>query len=153
MIIEINRLPPEGKRFVGEEPPDILELERVPLARSLGPVRYDLFAEMASHQLIVRGVLSMDLEVQCSRCAGFFSTTAGDSSFLRAYELSEGTETVDVTGDIREGILLQLPTHPLCRQDCRGLCPQCGRNLNEGACDCAPPSTGGPWGGLEKLKL
>lgn len=39
---------------------------------------------------------------------------------------------------IRQNILLELPTAPLCSPDCKGLCASCGKNLNEGACDCAP---------------
>jgi len=40
--------------------------------------------------------------------------------------------------ELREAIMLELPTLPLCREDCRGLCPRCGANLNEGPCGCAP---------------
>ncbi len=39
-----------------------------------------------------------------------------------------------------EQVQLNLPTHPLCREDCAGLCPHCGRNLNRGACDCRTPA-------------
>jgi len=38
---------------------------------------------------------------------------------------------------IREQVLLALPTRPLCDEDCRGLCPSCGADLNEGDCRCA----------------
>src|SRR5690606_32302241 len=39
---------------------------------------------------------------------------------------------------VREALLLQLPMKPVCGPDCRGLCPQCGTNLNEATCDCQP---------------
>lgn len=42
---------------------------------------------------------------------------------------------------ITADILLQLPSKNLCREDCRGLCPQCGKNLNEGLCDCKSETT------------
>ena len=39
---------------------------------------------------------------------------------------------------LREQVILDAPMQPLCREDCRGLCPQCGTNLNTDACACAP---------------
>jgi DUF177 domain-containing protein len=52
-------------------------------------------------------------------------------------------EEVDLTPLIREQTLLALPTRPLCREDCRGLCPRCGANLNQGDCGC-PTEAGDP---------
>src|SRR4029077_14778902 len=51
------------------------------------------------------------------------------------FSLYEGEE-VNLTPLIREQMLLALPTRPMCREDCRGLCPQCGANLNERDCGC-----------------
>jgi len=45
-------------------------------------------------------------------------------------------DTLDITDIIRENILAMLPVKILCRDDCRGLCPKCGKNLNQGQCDC-----------------
>jgi uncharacterized protein len=92
--------------------------------------------------------------VECSRCADFFSTTLTDLSFLRSYEVPEGTETLDLTEDIREDILVNLSAFPLCSNTCKGLCPQCGKKLNKGACSCKP-ATEHPnnWSALDKLKL
>jgi uncharacterized protein len=54
----------------------------------------------------------------------------------------EGDE-VDISPLLRERLLLDLPTLPLCRDDCRGLCGQCGADLNQGACGC-PAEVGDP---------
>jgi uncharacterized protein len=45
-------------------------------------------------------------------------------------------DEIDLEQLIRERVHLSLPMKPLCDQDCRGLCPQCGTNLNRGTCDC-----------------
>ena len=45
-------------------------------------------------------------------------------------------ETIDLGELVREQFYLVLPMKPLCTEGCRGLCPQCGTNLNRGACDC-----------------
>jgi uncharacterized protein len=52
---------------------------------------------------------------------------------------------IDLTEVVRQGLLVALPMHPLCRSDCAGLCPQCGHNLNEGSCDCPTPPGDPRW--------
>jgi uncharacterized protein len=47
-------------------------------------------------------------------------------------------QVLDLGDMMREQIYLALPMRPLCREDCRGLCPECGTNRNTGRCDCAP---------------
>jgi len=47
-------------------------------------------------------------------------------------------DQIDLGELMREQFYLALPMKPLCRDDCRGLCPQCGTNLNAGTCDCSP---------------
>lgn len=57
---------------------------------------------------------------------------------------------LDLTDVLRQNVLLALPVHVLCRSSCRGLCPACGKNLNEGPCDCR--AEGDPrWGPLTDL--
>lgn len=45
-------------------------------------------------------------------------------------------DRIDLSGLLRENVLLNLPIQPLCRAECRGLCPRCGINLNESSCQC-----------------
>lgn len=91
-----------------------------------------------------------DFHGQCDRCL---------TPFVRAYELPlEHTlvtsleneenddfilleqEQLDLTELVQADMLLELPYKSLCREDCRGLCPQCGKNLNEGLCGCRSQS-------------
>lgn len=65
--------------------------------------------------------------------------SAGEDAEVSVYD----GEEVDLAPLIFERILLSLPTTPLCRDDCRGLCPRCGINLNETNCNC-PSSEGDP---------
>ena len=153
MIIDIPKVSEEGSRFVGEEPAEILELAGQEHVRVTGPIRYDLRAEKVSAELLVQGEVAVELEVECSRCAEFYSTTVRVLSFLRAYEIKEKVESVDVTPDLREDLLIELPAYPVCSATCRGLCPQCGANLNQGPCACRPAQMGGNWSGLDGLKL
>ena len=45
-------------------------------------------------------------------------------------------DLIQTENELREAVMLDLPAQPLCSEQCQGLCPQCGKNLNEGACDC-----------------
>ena len=53
---------------------------------------------------------------------------------------------------VREDLLLALPMRPLCRPDCKGLCPSCGQNWNEAACACEPEASQGGLSALKDLK-
>jgi len=60
--------------------------------------------------------------------------------------------TVDLTDEVSQCLLVELPLKPLCRPDCAGLCPQCGKNLNRGPCDCeADEGDAGPFAALRDL--
>lgn len=54
---------------------------------------------------------------------------------------------------LREQVILAAPMHPLCQDECLGLCPRCGKDLNEGPCQCPAESKGGPFEVLRTLKL
>ena len=124
-----------------------------PVARAEGALKYSLDAELVGGgEVVVTGSAEVPVALLCGRCARFFSTNAKKSAFLRAYAWDDHPETLDLTDDIREELLLELPGYPLCRPDCKGLCPQCGRDLNEGDCGCAPPeesADAGPWAALD----
>ncbi len=61
-------------------------------------------------------------------------------------------KTLDLGPVLREAIVLSLPIRVLCRDDCKGLCPVCGTNLNESKCDCAAAQTDARWNILDRLK-
>lgn len=64
----------------------------------------------------------------------------------------EGTE-IDLTPLVYEQIMLALPTRPLCGEECRGLCPQCGTNRNTGQCACVVETGDARWSALRNLKI
>ena len=150
--IETTQIGEDGYAVSGEEPGDLLDLTQDPVAQADGPIRYELTVEQAGQELVVRGQIEAPLRLRCSRCAHFFSTTARVSSFVHAYEWAEHPESLDVSADVREDILLEIPGFPLCAEGCKGLCAQCGQDLNEGTCGCSPPQGGpSPWSALDGL--
>ncbi len=153
MIIEIAKLSPDENHFQGSESGKILELGQEEDVQSVDSVDYDLRVSLVSDRLLVHGTVSGTVEVRCVRCAEFYRMALRDSSFRRDHEVDESTESVDLTGDIRESIILAFPVRPICGPDCRGLCAQCGTNLNKGTCDCRPPADSSAWNALNDLKL
>jgi hypothetical protein len=138
MIIDIPKLPPDGARFAGEEPPDLLDLEPSSGIEARSPITYDLFAQVVTGELLVQGRVRAELTQFCGWCGDLFSTIVEDSSFLCTYPLRDHTLEVDVSPDLRERILLRLPMVARCSESCRGVCPQCGANRNLEDCDCRP---------------
>jgi uncharacterized protein len=103
----------------------------------------------------VAGRLTGELELACSRCLEPFRlpvTTEFDLRYVpRVENAGDGEreveeddlstafydgDEIDLVQLITEQFQLALPMKPLCRDDCKGLCPHCGTNLNTGACDC-----------------
>lgn len=68
------------------------------------------------------------------------------------YILEPRSRTIDLSAAIREELILAVPDYVLCREDCAGLCPHCGKDLNEGPHECQSAPTDPRWAELEALK-
>jgi uncharacterized protein len=152
MKIDLARLSSGGEQFVGVEPPEIMDLSGDVLVQQVHPVRYDLRVELVGNELLVRGKVETEVTFACSRCAEPVVVPLQENRFLVSLEVSDEAEYVDLTPEIRESMILAFPSQPVCRDDCKGLCPYCGKNWNEGSCECQPPPEV-HWDALDGLKL
>ncbi len=150
LIIDVARLDGDGEAFEGTLDDRILELDDE-LVRPFAGIRYRLFVQRLGGELLVRGRLAQDFDAVCSRCGADFDFTVEVDDFTVSLETSEKTEFVDLTDELRESIILSLPTYPVCRADCHGVCSTCGKNLNEGPCSCSNESRDDRWGALDAL--
>jgi uncharacterized protein len=66
-----------------------------------------------------------------------------------SYYEGEGLELAEI---VREQLLLAIPIKTVCREECKGLCPHCGKNLNSGECECAQGASDPRWEALKSLK-
>ncbi len=128
---------------------------------------------LAKHgqDILIRGRLEGRLALACSRCLEPFDAAvasefdvllvpapgsgAPDKEELSAPELDLDVysgETVDLEALVREQIILLAPLKPLCQEDCRGLCPTCGANLNRETCTCTVEKSAASLPRLAKLK-
>jgi len=150
ITLYIDEIPAAGRQVAGSLSAELLGLPEDPCIRCESPVRYDLSVAVVSHEFLAHGVLNLDLAAQCSRCSVFFPVTVEDSTYHYDEQIDKATESVDLTDDIREAIILAFPSYPICSLDCKGLCPQCGANKNDGECDCKPPDDT-RWAALDGL--
>jgi len=151
MKINVKRIPPDGETIRGSDPASIMELEE-PDARFEHDVDYEVLAQLQGPALLVTGKLSTPATLRCSRCLQVFEKPLKVDQFVFHQELN-GEDFVDLTPNMREDIILELPQRALCREDCRGLCPHCGKDLNKGACRCKPEEGDMRWRALENLKI
>ncbi len=105
-------------------------------ADCLSPVEMIAKVEKAQNIVIAHVEVAITLSCSCSRCLeGVEYPFSAEYKF--DYEVDKNTEFIDIGEDIRQEIILGLPTKILCRDDCRGICLHCGANLNEEECGCS----------------
>jgi uncharacterized protein len=123
----------------------------------VAPVRlsFDVHKDKDKFRLV--GTVRTELELPCSRCLEPYRMPVDQAFDLRYHPAAEASseaetevaeedletsvyrdEQIDLNELMREQFYLALPMKPLCHEDCKGLCPQCGTNLNTAPCDCAP---------------
>ncbi|HSU12581.1 DUF177 domain-containing protein [Longimicrobium sp.] len=132
------------------------------------PLEVDLTANSVGEGVLVRGTLRTKVRMSCRRCLEpvdsevdehvdlLFAPPMADGEDVddgEVYPLPARGDDLDLTGAVREQVLLQAPQFTLCREDCRGLCPTCGRDLNQGSCECVPDAAPGPWDALKNVKF
>ena len=113
--------------------------------RFLEPITLEVSYVYDGKGFSVRGVLTSVLDSQCARCAKNFAEPLSinfDERFVRGMaEEDEDSyafegEVLDLSEMVRDNILLHLPIASVCSEDCQGLCPICGCNLNTAQCSC-----------------
>jgi uncharacterized protein len=151
MKINVKRIPPEGETVSGSDPSSVMELDE-PDARFEHDVEYELLAQIQGNALLVTGRLRTPATLRCSRCLQVFELPLRVDQFVFHQEL-HGEDFMDLTPQMREDIILELPQRALCTLGCKGLCPYCGKDLNKGSCRCKPAEGDLRWQALENLKL
>ena len=134
-----------------------------------GDVTANVTLEKSSRQILLRAHSTASALFQCDRCLDEFGKeieaglqtlyvwNGDDGSGAEDEEvrlLAADTNIIDISSDVRESIVLAVPLKLLCKEECRGLCQRCGRNLNHapnGECDCAPNEIDPRWNKLAGL--
>ena len=180
MFVDLQKVPPEGQAFdcslsVGSfdlDREDFRLAEAVTLEGRIVPVEPGVFR--------LTGGVATRIIVPCVRCLESFEMAVDESLDLLYLPQSANTapvlddgkglldvdrglsseelaaafyrdERIDLREMVVEQIVLSLPMKPLCRPDCRGLCPECGANRNDSDCECSPDETDPRWATLKTL--
>ncbi|MBI2354835.1 MAG: DUF177 domain-containing protein [Deltaproteobacteria bacterium] len=139
-----------------------------------GPVVSDITAAREYDHVRVSGRVSTPVTLVCSRCLANYET-AFDSSFTiyfrkgTSQDIVEEEETeldeqdlvsatysgdeIDLAHEIEEQVAMELPLKPLCSEECKGLCPDCGTDLNHSACSCPRGQTSLKFSALKDFKV
>ncbi len=130
------------------------------------PLAVRLEAQQVGHDVVVRGRLEGEAALECRRCLTPVRVPIGEDvavlyqagvSALEAeesevYPLPERGNELDLSPMVREQVVLAVPAFAICEASCRGLCPTCGKNLNEGPCDCQAEAGDDRWAALRRVK-
>lgn len=144
-----------------------------PKVRQKSPLKASGQAELVSDSLgeiRVKGHLNVDMETDCDRCLDPAACTVdGDFElYYRPVEEGYGEEKaldeseaemgfyegngVELNDTLREYVLLAMPMQKLCSEGCKGLCPECGQNRNQQACQCQVKAVDDRWAALKEMK-
>jgi uncharacterized protein len=123
----------------------------------IGPLDGHVRMRRTNQGLLVDGWVELTLELSCNRCLKAFEQpmhVTFEEQFYPTVDVVSGKplapfdedeifpidehHLVDLTEAIRQNVLLAMPMATICREDCKGLCPQCGHDLNLGPCECKP---------------
>ena len=170
MEIKIHDIPEEGLLLSYEEDPKDWDLSESGFTIK-GPVQVRVKAvKHNQEEVYVRGALSAEVSAECSRClkplsgrveADFHAEyvprnavpTEGERELLEEdldLLFYEG-DSIDISEEVEGQLILATPMRPLCSEECRGLCPQCGQDLNLKECNCVQEIPDPRWAELKKL--
>jgi len=170
MIIDLENIGARPKAIEAVFRPDEIKLD-VDGAVLGDNVAFEGVTERINGKAHLRGEIRALVTLDCTRCLEP-TETAIDESFDSIYvdpteapseaEIILGAEQldesiadegrIDIAESVREQIMLALPDHPLCREDCKGLCPKCGGNRNLIDCQCEENEIDPRWAALKNFR-
>jgi uncharacterized protein len=135
------------------------------------PVSGELKLTLINKRILVQGRLVIEVGLTCSRCLKtfkYFIPLDIEEEYYPTIDVHTGSKLpspeetgafkidehhiLDLTEAIRQYKMIALPMKPLCDEECAGICPTCGKNLNEEKCDCPTNEIDPRWAELLKLK-
>jgi len=139
-----------------------------------GQVRGQVSAMREYDHVRVAGTVTVPVTLTCSRCLASYETPIGSNFTIFFRKGAPGVETdeeevelneqdlvsatysgdeIDLTHEIEEQISMEVPFKPLCRETCKGLCPACGKDLNQGECSCGRDEVNLKFSALKNFKV
>jgi uncharacterized protein len=131
-------------------------------------ISVDLTIQKSGEEFFCQARVVGQVVLECARCLAEFSDQlSGGTNFIvtddkarvtgkvaedqEEYILMTADQAADLSDVVRQEMLLAMPMKPVCDENCKGLCPHCGTNLNEASCNCQVKPTDSRWQGLKDL--
>ncbi len=121
-------------------------------AQFVGEIHGQLQLSRRVEDVYVKGNFSTSVEVECRCCVELITTSISGDIEVQFYPTDVASssdpwqadtgeryylgDTIDLSEEVRQSLILEIPNWPLCSETCKGLCPQCGQNLNAADCGC-----------------
>ena len=136
MKIYVDRIPEEGLEIIEQlDPYTVLSDFDSQSAVVIKPIDVKAKVIKVAKEVVIDVTLEAPVEYTCSRCLAKFQNSL-KKKFSISYEVKQG-DVLEVDEDIRQEIILDYPMKIVCKPDCKGLCVNCGQNLNITECDCS----------------
>jgi len=135
------------------------------------PVAGEVKLTLADRRILAQGRLTISLTLQCGRCLKPFICSIPleiEEEYYPVVDIHTGEKLpppdesgsftidehhiLDLTEAVRQYRVMASPMKPLCKEECAGICPACGKDLNEGPCDCPTGTIDPRWAELLNLK-
>ena len=131
----------------------------------VAPIQIDLHFDRVGKNIFIKAEIECTLALTCDRCSEPYSSELHETIRLLyttdtdfkdqeddlVFVIRVHEQDVDLSEPLRETMILALPAKQLCRDDCKGLCPHCGTNLNESSCTCKSQTIDSRWDKLKDL--
>ncbi len=162
MKIKISNLSDSDYNFEFEGDVQKLELDEIHRGKFHTLVNLTKFQD----QIILQSNTDINIHLICDRCASEFNSLIS-STYKMIYLLrnvdvknessevayiSRDTDYINIREDVRDYAILSIPMKKLCKEDCKGLCQYCGKNLNDSECSCSKDQIELKWQPLMELK-
>lgn len=136
MRVDTTRIPSEGSVSLSETcDSSILDFDKEGVVLT-SPLEVQAEVSKDLTAIIVKAKVSGRLSFVCVRCLENFEKDINKELKL-SYPIDSPDSMIDLTDQIRQEVVLsEIPLKPVCSENCKGLCPNCGENLNKGQCKC-----------------
>lgn len=160
----------DAEEAIGDYP-DLAAMEEAGECKFLTPLKLEFTVAREFDHIRAAGRVEATVRISCARCLTEFDSEIA-SSFTVFYtksaepldeevELAEEDlisksyegEEIDFSQEVAEQVIMEIPFKPLCREDCKGLCSNCGANLNDTACSCDMNEGSFKFNALKGLKI
>ena len=168
MILDLRQFETFPARLSLEADADKVEIDYEGVVR-LNSGRMDLEIQKAGDEFFCQGDAIASIRLTCARCLKEFDRELDNSTnFIvcskkwhdecraeednEEYVFFQGSDLqADVSDVMRQSVIMSISLKPLCSEDCKGLCPSCGINLNDNSCNCQKGKVDTRWEALKKI--